>query len=98
MNKATRIVLPGLLLLAGRPSAPVDYPFAVGETLRYQAFLGSLPAGTATVSVARTETAKDYTAGHRLYGLVNGDLLWAYDMAAMGNPLQPHLSATLKRA
>jgi hypothetical protein len=48
--------------------------------------------------VARTETAKEYTAGHRLYGLVGGDLLWAYDMAAMGKQLQPHLSATLKRA
>ena len=43
--------------------------------------------------VARTETAKDYTAGHRLYGLVEGDLLWAFDMAAVGQPLQPHLSA-----
>jgi hypothetical protein len=51
-----------------------------------------------TDAVVRTKTAKDYTAGHRLYGLVNGDLLWAYDMAAMGHPLQPHLSATLKRA
>jgi hypothetical protein len=48
--------------------------------------------------VARTDTAKDYTAGHRLYGLVEGDLLWAFDMAAVGQPLQPHLSATLKRA
>jgi len=47
--------------------------------------------------VARTKTAKDYTAGHRLYGLVDGDLLWAYDMAAVGEPLQPHLSGTLKR-
>lgn len=51
-----------------------------------------------TDAVARTATAKDYTAGHRLYGLVNGDLLWAFDMAAVGQPLQPHLSATLKRA
>ena len=48
--------------------------------------------------VARTETAKEYTAGHRLYGLVEGDLLWAYDMAAEGQPLQSHLSARLKRA
>jgi hypothetical protein len=48
--------------------------------------------------VARTQTAKEYTAGHRLYGLVDGKLLWAYDMAAVGHPLQPHLSATLERA
>jgi hypothetical protein len=48
--------------------------------------------------VARTATAKDYTAGHRLYGYVEGDLLYAYDMAAMGQPLQSHLSARLKRA
>ena len=47
--------------------------------------------------VACTETAKPYTAGHRLYGLVEGKLLWAYDMAAMDQPLQPHLSATLER-
>jgi hypothetical protein len=41
--------------------------------------------------VARTETAKEVTAGHRLYGLVKGELMWAYDMAAVGQPLQPHL-------
>lgn len=44
-----------------------------------------------------TATAKPYTGGHRLYGLVEGDLLWAYDMAAMGKPLQPHMSARLQR-
>ena len=32
--------------------------------------------------------AKEYTAGHRLYGLVEGDLAWAYDVAARGEPLQ----------
>lgn len=47
--------------------------------------------------VARTETAKEVTAGHRLYGLVGEDLAYAYDMAAMGQPLQSHLSAQLKR-
>ena len=50
-----------------------------------------------TDAVARTATAKEYTAGHRLYGLVEGKLLWAFDMAAVGQPLQPHLSATLQR-
>ena len=48
--------------------------------------------------VARTESAKPYTAGTRLYGLVEGDLMYAYDMAAMDQPLQSHLSAQLKRA
>jgi hypothetical protein len=47
--------------------------------------------------VARTATAKEYTAGHRLYGLVDGELMWAFDMAAMGQGLQPHLSGRLKK-
>jgi hypothetical protein len=47
--------------------------------------------------VARTASAKEYTGGHRLYGLVEGDLMWAFDMAAMGEALQPHLSARLAR-
>ncbi len=51
----------------------------------------------ATDAVARTESAKEYSAGHRLYGLVEGDLLWAYDMAAMGEKLQPHLWGRLVR-
>jgi hypothetical protein len=52
----------------------------------------------ATDAVVRTETAKEVTAGKRLYGNVEGDLLYAYDMAAVGQPLQPHLWARLKRA
>ena len=51
-----------------------------------------------TDMVARTQSAKDYTGGHRLYGLVDGDLLWAFDMAAMGQPLQSHTWARLRRA
>ena len=48
-------------------------------------------------TVARTGTAKEYAGGKRLYGYVNGDLLYAFDMAAMGQPLQPHTHAQLKR-
>lgn len=47
--------------------------------------------------VARTESAKEVTAGHRLYGLVDGELMWAYDMAAVGQQLTPHLSARLQK-
>jgi hypothetical protein len=47
--------------------------------------------------IARTETAKEVTALKRLYGLVDGDLAYAIDMAAVGKPLQAHLSAKLQK-
>lgn len=47
--------------------------------------------------VARTATADEYTAATRMYGLVEGDLLWAVDVAAHGFPLQSQASARLKR-
>lgn len=50
-----------------------------------------------TDAVVRTATAKEVTAGRRLYGLIGADLGWAYDMAAVGQPLQSHVSAQLKR-
>ena len=51
-----------------------------------------------TAGVSFTETAKEVTAGSRMYGNVEGDLLYAYDMAGMGQELQPHTWARLKRA
>ena len=48
-----------------------------------------------TEVVARTGSAKEYSAGHRLYGLVDGALLWTFDMTAMGHPLSNHLAARL---
>ena len=50
-----------------------------------------------TDGVMRSPHAKEYNAATRLYGLVDGDLLYTMDMAAVGQPLTPHLSATLKR-
>lgn len=47
--------------------------------------------------VARTASAKEVTALHRLYGIVAGRLMYAVDMAAVGQALQPHLSAELER-
>ena len=47
--------------------------------------------------VARTASAAEYTAGQRMYGLVEGDLLWAFDVAAGGHALQSYASARLKR-
>ena len=50
-----------------------------------------------TDAVVRSRTAKEYTAATRMYGLVEGDLLWVMDMAAVGVPLRSHASARLKR-
>jgi hypothetical protein len=63
-------------------------------------FLGRVEPGRvelATRGVLRTETAKDYRAARRMYGLVDGRLLWVMDMAAVGQELQPHVSAELRR-
>jgi len=52
----------------------------------------------ATDIVMRTATAKDVTGSKRLYGLVNnGDLAYVEERAMMGQPLQPHTSAYLRR-
>ena len=48
--------------------------------------------------VARTTTSElNYTGGRRLYGNVEGDLLWTFDRATTEVPLQSHLWARLKR-
>ena len=52
----------------------------------------------ATDAVVRTSSADDYSAGQRLYGNVEGDLLWTFDKAEGGNPLQSYLWARLRRA
>jgi hypothetical protein len=68
-----------------------------GITEIYLGEVTSTKIEMSTDVVARTSSAKEVTAGHRLYGMVGADLAWAYDMAAVGQPLQPHLSAQLKR-
>ena len=50
-----------------------------------------------TDAVMRASTAKEVTAGQRMYGLVEGDLWFAMDMAAVGQELQPHLWGKLAR-
>lgn len=50
-----------------------------------------------TDAVLRSANAKPYAAATRLYGLVDGHLLWAWDMAALGQPLRTHASARLAR-
>jgi len=51
----------------------------------------------ATDAVVRTATAKEYAAATRLYGLVDDHLLWAWDIAALGQDLRTHASGRLAR-
>jgi hypothetical protein len=50
-----------------------------------------------TDAVVRSATAKAYAAATRLYGLVEHDLLWAWDIAALGQDLRTHASGRLAR-
>jgi len=47
--------------------------------------------------VVRTASASPYAAGVRLYGLVDDELLWAFDMAAGDQEMASHVSARLRR-
>jgi hypothetical protein len=48
-------------------------------------------------AIVRTPTGIEVTAGHRLFGIVEGALLYAHEMAAGGEGPHPHLSARLIR-
>lgn len=52
----------------------------------------------ATDAVARTSASPPYSGGKRLYGYVNGDLMWVGEKATPDIPLQPWMSAQLKKA
>jgi hypothetical protein len=51
----------------------------------------------ATDAVLRSQSSKDYRAATRMFGLVDGALMWVWDIAALGNPMASHASARLER-
>lgn len=50
-----------------------------------------------TDAIVRPASAKEYAAATRMYGYVDGHLLWAWDVAALGGDLGSHASARLAR-
>ncbi|WIB63258.1 FABP family protein [Curtobacterium sp. MCBD17_040] len=50
-----------------------------------------------TDAVMRSSNAKEYSAATRMYGLVEGKLFWAWDIAALGQELTSHASGQLAR-
>src|SRR5664280_1031107 len=82
-----------------RPDGAVEVLLAhpTGITEVYVGTVDGSRIEMATDAVARTSSAKEVSAGRRLYGLVDDELMYAMDMAAVGQPLTPHLSARLRR-
>jgi len=71
------------------------HPDGVGEL-----YLGGITGPRielTTDAVLRGPGSKDYSAAERMYGLVDGHLLWAWDIAALGQSLRTHASARLAK-
>ena len=67
---------------------------------RLTLYLGSVGNGRVDLAsdlIARTPTSAEVTASSRLYGLVEGNLMWVWELAAFGQPLQSYVSANLSR-
>lgn len=75
-------------LLLAHPTGILEMYYGTVEPARVQ---------LKTDGVLRAPGAKEYNAATRMYGLVDSKLMYAMDMAAVGQELQSHLSATLTR-
>ncbi|MFC9244890.1 FABP family protein [Streptomyces sp. NPDC057136] len=81
----------------GHVEALITQPTGIAEISSGRAGDGSVDL--ATRQVARTPTAKEVGATRRRYTLTDEDTLdFVHDLAAVGQPLQHHLSARLRRA
>ncbi|MEE1620595.1 FABP family protein [Zafaria sp. Z1313] len=73
----------------------VVHPGGVSEL--YYGVIAGPKIQLATDLVMRGTNAKDYASATRIYGLVNGDLFWRWDVAVDGSGLKAHASAALKK-
>ena len=76
--------------------ASIIHPSGISEHYLGQVKGARIDLATA-VGSSRAENSKEYSGATRIYGLVEGALLWAWDIAALGNPLASHASARLER-
>ena len=75
--------------------ASILHPSGISEL--YVGQIKGARVDLATDAVLRSSSAKDYTAATRMFGLVEGALLWVWDIAALGNPMASHASARLEK-
>ncbi len=71
---------------------------ASGLLTCYMGAVGNGRIDMATRFAAATETGPEVRGATRMYGLVEGELMWAWDLAAFGQDLQSYMSARLTRA
>ncbi|MFM6980480.1 MAG: FABP family protein [Micrococcales bacterium] len=76
--------------------ASIIHPSGISEH-----YLGQVKAGRIDIRTvegsSRSENSKAYAGAVRIYGLVEGALLWAWDIAALGQDLESHASARLEK-
>jgi hypothetical protein len=68
-----------------------------GQALVYAGVAEDQRWEIATSSAEHAATAKTVDAERRLYALVDGDLMYASELAVRGSGLAPHLNARLAR-
>lgn len=68
-----------------------------GHLTLYAGAAGNGRIDLASDLVARTPDAVELTAATRMFGLVDGALMWTWDVAAFGEPLQSYAAFRLDR-
>ena len=90
--------MPGALFGRLRLISVIVFAHNTGFTEIWYGTIDSPRLKPATDVVARTENAKEYnTAGKRIYGLVEGNLMYAYNMATGDQGIQSHQWGRLTR-
>ncbi|WP_413451990.1 FABP family protein [Georgenia phoenicis] len=68
-----------------------------GHVVVYVGAVRSARIDMVSDAVVRTASASNVTASSRMYGLVQGELLWVEELAAFGHELQSYASGRLSR-
>lgn len=76
-------------------TATIVHPGGIAEL--YYGTIRGPQIRLATDLVMRGQHSKSYTAATRIFGLVNGELFWRWDVASEGTSLEAHASAILKK-
>jgi hypothetical protein len=88
---------PDIELKAHQHPLEVVLTDAAGFVSVYVGAVGNGRVDLGTDLMARTASAPEVAGATRLYGLVNGELMWAWDLAAFGHELQSYASGRLVR-